>query len=115
MKTTTKYPHSPKILPWLAHKAGIPLSRIEALWQAAECHAASAVGEAGTSAYWSAAMDRLLELVAAESLRAEAASFGWRAWNRHHTRFWQAPLDILDALSLNVVRGWRTFRPLQLG
>ena len=106
---------NPKILPWLAHKAGISLHRAEILWHAAQRHAAHATGENETAAYWQAAMDRLLELVAAESLCEDAASFGWRRWARMNQHVWSAPLAILDALTLNSVRGWRTFRPIQFG
>jgi len=112
MKTT---PKNPKLLPWLAHKAGITLRRAEILWHAAHRHAAFATGETETPAYWGAAMDRLLELVAAESLREDAASFGWRRWTRLNASLWQAPLDVLDALTLNATRGWRSLRPLQMG
>lgn len=106
---------NPKILPWLTHKAGISLHRGETLWHAAQRHAAHATGETGTPAYWNAAMDRLLELVAAESLREDAASFGWRRWARQHAAFWQTRLAFLDALTLNSQRGWRSLRPLQFG
>ncbi|MEW6515213.1 MAG: hypothetical protein AB1443_14570 [Pseudomonadota bacterium] len=115
MKTTPHLEHGPKILPWLAHKAGISLSRAEVLWHAARCHAEALTGETDTPAYWSTAMDRLVELIAAESLREDATAFGWRQWTRHHKRAWAAPLAILDALTLNSVRGWRLLRPLQLG
>jgi len=103
------------LLPWLAKKAGIPLHRAEVLWHAAQRHAAHATGETETHAYWSAAMDRLLELVAAERLREDAASFGWRRWTRLNTGIWQAPLAVLDALTVNNVRGWRLMKPIQLG
>lgn len=112
MKSTM---HSPKLLSWLAEKAGIPMSRAEMLWEAAQRHAAGSVGTADESAYWSAAMDRLHELVAAESLREDVASFGWRRWTRTQERFWQAPLAVFDALMLNSVRNWRVFKPLQIG
>ena len=115
MKTTPHLEHGPKILPWLAHKAGIPLSRAEVLWHAARCHAEELTGETDTPAYWSVAMDRLHALIAAECLREDATAFGWRQWTRHHKRAWAAPLAILDALTLNSVRGWRMLRPLQLG
>jgi len=108
-------PLSPKLLPWLAHKAGIPLHRAEVLWHAAERHAARATGESGGSRYWQVAMDRLLELVAAERLREDAASFGWRRWARLNAKLWQAPLEVLEALTVNAARGWRSFRPIQLG
>ena len=110
MKSTT-----PKILPWLAHKAGIGMHRAEVLWHAAQCHAAHATGETETPAYWQAAMDRLLELVAAESLHEDAVSFGWRRWARLNASLWQAPLAVLDLLTLNSQRGWRSVRPLQFG
>lgn len=113
-KMTNSHP-SPMLLPWLAKKAGIPLHRAEMLWHAAERHAAHATGETETPVYWAAAMDRLLELVAAERLREDAASFGWRRWTRLNNRFWQAPLAILDTLTLNSVRGWRLAKPIQLG
>jgi hypothetical protein len=113
MKTTPHLDHGPKILPWLAHKAGIDLSRAEALWHAAQRHATRLTGETDTPAYWQAAMDRLHALIAAESLREDAAAFGWRQWTRHHKRAWSAPLAILDALTLNSVRGWRTLQRLQ--
>ena len=115
MKTTTAHPHSPKILPWLAHKAGISDHHAEILWHAAQRHAAHATGETETPAYWAAAMDRLLELVAAERLREDAASFGWRRWTRLNQNIWQGPLAVLDALTLNSQRGWRNFKPLQFG
>ncbi|MEW6165002.1 MAG: hypothetical protein AB1642_08085 [Pseudomonadota bacterium] len=110
MKTTL-----PKILPWLAHKAGISPRRAEVLWHAAERHAVHATGETGTPACWQAAMDRLLELVAAESLREDAASFGWRAWARQNEQLWRAPLAVLDVLTLAATRVWRNLRPLQFG
>jgi len=106
---------NPKILPWLAHKAGIPLHRAEILWYAAQRHAAHDTHETETPAYWAASMDRLLELVAAESLREDAASFGWRRLMRQNNRLWQAPLAILDALTLNNERGWRLMRPIPFG
>lgn len=109
------HPPTPMLLSWLASKAGIPPHRAEMLWQAAQRHAAHATGEHETAAYWSVAMDRLHELMAAESLREDAASFGWRRWTRLNNRVWQAPLEVLDALVLNSVRGWRTIKPLQLG
>jgi hypothetical protein len=113
MKSTK--PHTPILLPWLAKKAGIPLRRAEILWHAAERHAAHITGETDGSAYYETAMDRLHELVAAESLREDAASFGWRRWSRLNQNVWQGPLAVLDAVVLNYVRGWRSFKPIQLG
>ncbi|NWG30233.1 MAG: hypothetical protein HXY29_01895 [Rhodocyclaceae bacterium] len=105
-------PAYPKILPWLAHKAGISQRRAEILWHAACRHAAHATNETDTPAYWAAAMDRLLELVVAERLREDAASFGFRRWARLNARLWQAPLAVLDALMIGSQRGWRRFKSL---
>lgn len=106
---------TPKMLPWLARKAGIPLHRAEVLWQAAQSHAALYAGKKDASAYWQAVVDRLLELMAAESEREDEASFGWRRWARLNNRFWQAQLAALDVLTLNSMRGWQQWRPLRFG
>ena len=58
---------SPKMLPWLARKAGISDARAEELWAEAIRHATEKTGWVGTSEYWKAAVARLLELVAAEA------------------------------------------------
>lgn len=97
----------PKMLPWLAKKAGITEHRADALWRAAQRHAATTTGEAGTPAYWKAAMDELLELIAAEALREDAASFGLRRWSRLQAKAMQAPVNLLDELALSCARGWR--------
>lgn len=107
MGTTTA--RQPKMLPWLARKAGITEHRAEVLWRAAERHAAFVTGETETSVYWKTAMDRLLELIAAEALREDAASFGWRRWSRLQARAVRAPLELLDGISLSFARGWRVF------
>ena len=100
---------SPKILPWLARKAGIADRRAEMLWHAAQRYAALHTGETETPAYWKVAMDRLLELVAAETLREDAASFGLRRWARLNANLWQAPVALLDVATLSAARAWRVF------
>jgi hypothetical protein len=95
------------MLPWLARKAGISEHRAEVLWHAAQRYAAFNTGETETPAYWKAAMDRLLELIAAESLREDAASFGLRPLSRLQARALQPSLALLDALALSSARAWR--------
>jgi hypothetical protein len=97
---------APQILPWLAHKAGIDDRRAETLWHAALRHAGCAHAP-GTSDYWQAATDRLLQLVAAESLREDRASFGWRPWARQIERAADAYLEAIDAFALAPIRAWR--------
>lgn len=99
--------YTPKILPWLARKAGISDRRAEALWRAAMRHADARCQEGPSPAYWRIAMDRLTELIAAEALREDAASFGWRAWARAQARFCAAPVAAYDSVTLAVTRAWR--------
>jgi hypothetical protein len=97
---------APMILPWLAHKAGIDDRRALTLWHAALRHAKHAHRH-GTSDYWQAAMDRLLELIDAESRREDAASFGWRPWARSLADVWSLRMDIYDGIALAPIRAWR--------
>lgn len=108
MKTTS---NTPKLLPWLAKKAGIAEARALALWHDAERWAARRAAP-GSAAYFKMAVDRLLELVAAESLRADAASFGWRPWARAQARFWALSMQAAHYSSALSARGWRAMEHL---
>lgn len=103
MSTT---PKTPKLLPWLANKAGISERRAGTLWHDAERWAARRATP-DSAAYYKLAVDRLLELVAAESLREDAASFGWRPWARSQARFWAASMQAAQQASALIGRGWR--------
>lgn len=59
----------PKMLPWLARGAGLPLEHVEALWDEAARHAAKKTGSIDTSAYYAAAQRHLLEAVEREAIR----------------------------------------------
>lgn len=100
------YPKTPKILPWLAKKAGISESRAATLWHDAERWAGRRAA-VGSSLYFKLAVDRLLELALAESLRADAASFGWRPWARAQARFWAVSMQVAQQGSALTARGWR--------
>ena len=99
-------PKSPKLLPWLAKKAGISPHRADILWQDA-CRFAAHRTEADSSAFHKLSVDRLLELVAAESLREDAASFGWRPWIRAQNRLIGAALQVVEGANLLANRSWR--------
>lgn len=58
---------SPKILPWLARKAGVSEPRAKALWADAIRYATAKTGWVGTSDYWEVANQRFAELLEAES------------------------------------------------
>ncbi|MCF8149994.1 MAG: hypothetical protein K9J80_04570 [Sulfuritalea sp.] len=102
----TSNPKTPKLLPWLAKKAGVSERRAAVLWHEAERWAARRAA-IGSSDYFKLAVDRLLELMAGESLRADAASFGWRPWARAQARFWAASMQVAHQASALSARGWR--------
>lgn len=99
-------PKTPKLLPWLAKKAGITEARATTLWHDAERWAERRAA-AGSADYFRLAVDRLLELVAAESLRADAASFGWRPWARAQARLWALSMQVAQEGAALTARGWR--------
>lgn len=61
-------PKTPKMLPWLAKSAGVPIARAEELWADAIRYATIETGWVETSEYWRVANRRLLELLEAEAL-----------------------------------------------
>ena len=97
---------APKILPWLAHKAGIDDRRALTLWHAALRHAAHSHAPE-TSDYWLAATDHLLELISEESQREDAASFGWRPWARSMSDVWTRRMSVFDEIAQAPIRAWR--------
>lgn len=97
---------TPKLLPWLARKAGISDRRARTLWFDAERWAERRAAR-GSSAYYKLAVDRLLELVAAESLREDAASFGWRPWARAQSCFWSVSMQVAHRGAAMTRLGWR--------
>lgn len=58
---------APKMLPWLARKAGIADSRAEALWEQAVVFATERTIWVDTPDYWNAAVNHLVELMNLES------------------------------------------------
>jgi hypothetical protein len=101
---------SPKLLPWLAKKAGITEQRATLLWHDA-ADWAEARSKNGSSAYYKMAVDRFMELVAAESLREDAASFGWRPWARAQARLWAASMHVVHQGSVLITRSWQRVQP----
>ena len=101
----------PKILPWLAKKASIGEARATSLWRVA-CRYATHRAAPNTSPFFALALNRLLELIAAESLREDATSMGWRPWVRAQNRLWNASLEALEKSSVTANRSWRLFNAL---
>jgi len=97
---------TPKLLPWLAKKAGIDMDRATVLWRAAERQAARGA-TAGSPEFFRLAMDRLLALVAEEVIRADTASLGWRPLARAQWRLWSATISAIEHGNLLAARGAR--------
>ncbi|MBS1143611.1 MAG: hypothetical protein H6R14_1017 [Proteobacteria bacterium] len=82
--------NAPKILPWIARKAGISDELALKLWRRAVSEAEYLTGATEGSAYWGLAIDRFLAIVEDEAGNAPAYSLtpapqlSWM-W-RHQTR-----------------------------
>lgn len=88
----------PKMLPWLAKNAGIPIARAEALWIEALRDATRECAVVESPQYWKAAVDHLLSGIAAESLDRRAAPFGMGSLIRLPARQWLHGLTTAEAL-----------------
>lgn len=67
---------TPKILPWLARRAGVSDELAEDLWRAACQQATALTGEGDGPCYWGAAVQTLLDLLEAERCKA-GTMFVW--------------------------------------
>ncbi|MBL8490246.1 MAG: hypothetical protein JNM82_05650 [Rhodocyclaceae bacterium] len=109
----TENRRNPKILPWLARKAGISEHRAAACWRAACREASRRLGSEPTPEFWKLAMDELVARVAAEALAADSASFGFRRLARQQARYWTVPLVAFEVGAQTASRFWQAFnRPL---
>lgn len=101
----------PQILSWLANTAGISETRATALWRAA-CRHATKQAAPESSQFFALAVQRLRQLIAAESLFQDVASLGWRPWVRAQNRLWDTSTQALDHQHATLARGWRLFSAL---
>lgn len=95
---------SPKILPWLAKRAGVPEPRAQALWAEAVRHATDATGWVGTSEYWRVARERFAELLEAES--SSLCEPRLQPMLRIQARAGRAPLLAVETVWLAFARSW---------
>jgi hypothetical protein len=99
---------APKLLPWIARKAGIGDELALKLWRRAAGESEELVGCCDTADYYRLAMERFIDLVEAESeahhvpQALEIPRIGW-LW-RHQNRMSQ--LGLLAAR--NTCRFWQT-------
>ena len=100
----------PKLLPWLANNAGIPMARAEELWIEALRQATRDSSHIESSHYWQSALQHLRAKLAAESRARRAAPFGWGSLLRLPARQWLHGLVTLEALTTVSLRSTRAFR-----
>lgn len=95
---------APKILPWLASRAGVSEIRSEVLWDEACRQTTSITGERDTSFYWGSTQRILLNLLAAERWRTcHPLAWPWllmqrglEGWSRLAGR-WPSPANAARA------------------
>lgn len=91
-------PKTPKMLPWLAKSAGLPIARVEELWADAIRHATIETGWVETPEYWKSAVDRLLELVETEALSYHPPEV--TPWVMINMRIGGLPLVAVNSIAL---------------
>lgn len=100
MRTVSFDMKPPKLLPWLARRAGVSDERALALWRQALDEATGADAAMDESTFWKASMERFRALLDAEA-RMEDLS-GLNPWLNLHDRLWRGgSLFLADA----VIRG----------
>lgn len=99
--------NAPKILPWIARKAGISDELALKLWRRAVSEAEFLSGKTEGSAYWGLAVERFLAIVEEEV--GETPSYGLTpaprtTWMWHH----QTRMSLLSLLAAqNAYRFWQ--------
>ncbi len=87
---------TPKLLPWYARKAGVPIERATALWHKAVREATAETGWVGNAEYWGEAMSRFVRL-----LEEDEVSFCEPRVThlvRRQNRLWSLPLAAMEAM-----------------
>ncbi|AWI77288.1 MAG: hypothetical protein C0607_04330 [Azoarcus sp.] len=94
---------APKLLPWYARKAGVPIERANSLWRKAVREATTETGWVGNAEYWGAAIDIFLNLLDAE--KETLCTPCVTPILRSQQRMWNMPLtameDMFKAMSAN--------------
>lgn len=92
---------TPKLLPWYARKAGVPIERANVLWRKAVREATAATGWVGNAEYWGEAMNRFLQLLDEE--QNTLCTPRVTPFVRSQNRLWSLPLtameDVVTAVS----------------
>jgi len=88
----------PKMLPWMAKKAGVPVDRAEVLWGDALRHATRKAAVVESPEYWKLAVEHLIDLLAAESRELRAMPFGFGPMVRLPAQLWLHGLTAQQAM-----------------
>jgi hypothetical protein len=95
---------TPKMLPWLARRHGVPAEKAEEMWAEALRHATAKTGWIGTPDYWQAAVDHLVDALEAESrLKPPLADMVQTA-----NRIGIIPLMVWQGATAVAVASWKT-------
>lgn len=99
---------APKLLPWHARKAGVPVERAEALWRKALREATVETGWVGTSEYWGVAEARFLELLQEE--QNTLCTPHVETYMRHQHRMGLMPLLAAEQMFTAMSANWQRIR-----
>lgn len=91
-------PKTPKMLPWLAKSAGVPIAQAEELWADAIRYATIETGWVQTPEYWKVANKRLLELLEMEALTCHPPQLA--PWVMIHMRIGALPMIAANNVAL---------------
>jgi hypothetical protein len=95
---------TPKLLPWYARKAGVPIERAEALWRKAVRQATDETGWVGNAEFWGATMDIFRQLL--EDEQASLCTPRVSLLVRSQRRLWRLPLIVLEDLMVATRAHW---------
>lgn len=96
---------APKLLPWYARKAGVPIERAEHLWRKAVRIATERTGWVGTSEYWGEAIDAFLSLLSNE--KGSLCSPQVTPFLRSQSRIWRLPLNAMEDVCVAMASHWQ--------
>lgn len=100
----------PKMLPWMAKRAGVPLERAEVLWGDAVRYATRKAAVVESPEYWKLAVEQVIVLIAAEARELRAMPFGFGPLVRLPAQLWLHGLTAQQALlrvAVNSASRWQ--------
>lgn len=101
--------HAPKLLPWCARKAGVPLDRAEVLWRKAVRDTPAESGWVGSSDSGGAAMNAFMALLKAE--QATLCAPRVTSLVRSQNWIWSLPLQAFEDMVQLASAYWHSLRP----